>query len=136
MSERMKNIVNDFLAGNEQFMLKKSKMQTCAIFLDAAEPSRYKKGVRYYLTEAKKTINICLEGYTRDGEKDPGIVAFNEKMKDFAAQNTGFSWHKMYAGGVMRLDISINNSDEQIIEKIKAFIEATRPLYNEFFSEV
>lgn len=121
--------------------IKESDRKENYVFLDPTRKMKaYNEGVRFCVQSAAKTVNMCLEVYSRkDGEV--GVQVFAAKVRDAYADKAEVAglkqeWKVIYKGGLLRIAIPSNKTDDEIVEVMKQFQAALMNDYNEYMADV
>lgn len=121
--------------------IKESDRKENYVFLDPIRKMKaYNEGVRFCVQSAAKTVNMCLEVYSRKPD-EMGVQAFAAKVRDAYADKAEVAglrqeWKVIYNGGLLRIAIPSNKTDDEIVEIMKQFKAALMNDYNEYMADV
>ena len=121
--------------------IKESDRKENYVFLDPIRKMKaYNEGVRFCVQSAAKTVNMCLEVYSRK-PNEMGVQAFAAKVREAYADKAEVAglkqeWKVIYNGGLLRIAIPSNKSDDEIVEIMKQFKAALMNDYNEYMADV
>lgn len=121
--------------------IKESDRKENYVFLDPIRKMKaYNEGVRFCVQSAAKTVNMCLEVYSRKPD-EMGVQAFAAKVREAYADKAEVAglkqeWKVIYNGGLLRIAIPSNKTDDEIVEIMKQFKAALMNDYNEYMADV
>lgn len=121
--------------------VKESDRKENYVFLDPTlKMKAYNEGVRFCVQSSAKTVNMCLEVYSRKDD-EAKVHAFAAKVRDAYTVNTEvggikLQWKVIYKGGLLRVAIPANKTDDEIVEIMKQFKASLMNDYNEFMADV
>jgi hypothetical protein len=121
--------------------IKESDRMENYVFLDPTlKMKAYNEGVRFCVQSSAKTVNMCLEVYSRKDD-EVKVHAFAAKVSGAYTLGTEVAgltvqWKVIYKGGLLRVAIPANKTDDEIVEIMKQFKNTFMNDYNEFMADV
>jgi hypothetical protein len=119
--------------------IKESDRKENYTFLDPIlKMKAYNEGVRFCVQSSAKTVNMCLEIYSRKDD-EVKVHAFATSMLNALNRNVagiGLQWKVIYKGGLLRIAIPSNKTEDEIVELMKQFKDLLIAEYNAFLADV
>ena len=110
------------------------------IFLDPVlTMAAYNEGVRFCVQSAAKTINVCLEVYSRKDDEakvQAFAAAVREKFEGKVVAGLTLEWAVIYKGGLLRVAVPANKTADEIAAVMAEFRTLVMPDYITFMEGV
>lgn len=121
--------------------IKESDRKENYVFLDPVMGMKaYNEGVRFCVQSSAKTVNACLEVYSRkdDEAKQHAFAARLQEVFADKVEVAGIKmeWKVIYKGGLLRVAIPANKTDDEMVTIMSEFKAALIAEYNGFFAEL
>ena len=128
-------------AAIEGLTVKDSDRKENYTFLDPVLGMKvYNEGVRLCVQSSAKTVNMCLEIYSRkDDEVTQHLFASRVKgifVDKVEVAGIKMQWKVIYKGGLLRIAIPSNKTDDEIVSIMSEFKAAVLTEYNAFVAEI
>jgi len=128
-------------AATSAWPIKESDRKENYVFLDPVMGMKaYNEGVRFCVQSSAKTVNVCLEVYSRK-EDEAKQHAFAARLQEVFADKVEVAglkmeWKVIYKGGLLRVAIPANKTDDEMVTIMSDFKAALIAEYNGFFAEL